>query len=161
MPNWCSNHVTLTGPKESIDALIVELSKPEGEGKILQTLRPRPPEEEENWYGWNVNNWGTKWEVTVYDYDIVSETSVTISFDSAWAPPTTLYEYLEDEGWTVVAYYDEPGMAFCGKYDDGIDEFYEYGNLTAEQIREDLPKDIDEMFAISEYREDIELDEEE
>ena len=92
MPNWCSNNVTLTSSKENIDALIVELQKPDGEGKVLQSLRPRPSSEDEDWYGWNVNNWGTKWEVSVHDYEIISETTVLISFDSAWSPPTTLYE---------------------------------------------------------------------
>ena len=161
MPNWCSNNVTLSSSKENIDALIVELQKPDGEGKILQSLRPRPPSEDGDWYGWNVNNWGTKWEVGVHDYEILSETSVLISFDSAWAPPTTLYEYLEDEGWSVCAYYYEPGMAFCGKYEDGFDNYYEYSGMSADEIREEIPTDVDEMFAISEYREDIEQDEEE
>jgi len=161
MPNWCSNNVTLTSSKENIDALIVELQKPDGEGQVLQSLRPRPSSEDENWYGWNVNNWGTKWEVSVHDYEIISETTVLISFDSAWSPPTTLYEYLENEGWSVRAYYDEPGMAFCGRFEDGFDNYYEYGNMSVAEIREEIPTDIDEMFAISEYREDIELDEEE
>jgi hypothetical protein len=99
--------------------------------------------------------------VSVHDYEIISETTVLISFDSAWSPPTALYEYLENEGWSVRAYYDEPGMAFCGRFEDGFDNCYEYSNMSAAEIREEIPTDVDEMFSISEYRDDIELDEEE
>ena len=43
-------------------------------------------------------------------------------------------------------------MAFCGRYEDGCDEAYEYGGLSADEIEDDIPDDINEMFSISEYR---------
>ena len=155
MPNWCNNYATLTGPKEKIDELIVEMRKSDERDasyEIFNLLRPRPADQEENWYDWNVNNWGTKWDISLAGYEIVNETTVTLSFDSAWSPPTALYEFLEEQGWTVTAFYDEPGMAYCGRFVDGSDEYYEYSNMTADEVEEEIPEEINEMFSISEYR---------
>jgi hypothetical protein len=163
MPNWCNNYATLTGPKEKIDELIVELRKSDERDssyEIFNLLRPRPADQEENWYDWNINNWGTKWDITLASYEIVDETTVTLSFDSAWSPPTTLYEFLEEQGWTVTAFYDEGGMAYCGRFVDGSDEYYEYGDMTADEIEEQIPEDINEMFSISEYRREWEENDE-
>jgi hypothetical protein len=152
MPNWCSNQVTLTGPKEKIDQIIVELEKSnsiDNSYEILNVLRPRPAEQED-WYSWNVDNWGTKWDITVGGYEVIDENTVSFTFDSAWSPPTALYEYLETEGWNVDAYYYEPGMAYCGRYLDGYDDYYEYGDKSADEVAEMIPSDLDEMFMITE-----------
>ena len=74
----------------------------------------------DNWYDWNVTNWGTKWDVGVGDEDKYPDTtmeqeegSVIYSFNTAWSPPTpaitTLSEqypdlvfhlfYQEETGW--------------------------------------------------------------
>ena len=159
MPNWCNNYVSLSGPQEKIDELIVELKKsalPDQTYEIFNKLLPRPADQEENWYDWNINNWGTKWDVNIDSYDVVDENTVTLSFDSAWSPPTNLYQSLEEQGWVVDAFYNEEGMAFCGHYSDGEDDYYEYANLTADEIQEQIPSDIDDMFCISEYRRDWE-----
>jgi hypothetical protein len=152
MPNWCSNYVTLTASKEQVDELIVELRKSDEIDtpyQICNILHPRP-ETEEDWYSWNVNNWGTKWDVNVYSYEVLSETTVSISFDSAWSPPIALYEYLVENDWEVSAYYYEPGMAYCGQFVDGCDEYYEYTDMTADEIEEQIPSEINDMFGISE-----------
>lgn len=151
MPNWCNNYATLTGPKEKIDALIVELQKSDERDQpyqILNTLRPNPSGEWE--YDWSVNNWGTKWDISVAAYEIVDENTVSISFDTAWSPPTILYDFLQEEGWNVDAYYYEPGIGFCGHYVDGEDDYYEYSNMSADEVEETIPSDIDEMFMIVE-----------
>lgn len=153
MPNWCNNYATLTGPKEKIDELIIEMEKsekPDISYEILNKLRPRPTEEEENWYSWNVENWGTKWDINLAAYEIVDENTVSLSFDSAWSPPTVLYEFLQEQGWTVDAYYYEPGMGYCGHYVDGDDDYYDYANMSADEVEENIPSDINEMFMIAE-----------
>lgn len=151
MPNWCNNYATLTGPKERIDDLIIELRKSDERDtpyEVLNKLRPNPSGEWQ--YDWSVNNWGTKWDVSLAGYEIVDENTVTLSFDSAWSPPTTLYDFLQEEGWTVDAYYYEPGMGYCGHYTDGYDDYYEYSNMSADEVEQMLPSDIDEMFMIVE-----------
>jgi hypothetical protein len=163
MPNWCNNYVTLTGPKEKIDELIVEMRKSDEcdePYEILNKLRPRPESETDNWYGWNVENWGTKWDVNLAGYEIIDETTVSLSFDSAWSPPISLYEYLESEGWTVNSLYDEPGMAYCGQYADGDDNYIEYGGMSADEMESAIPSEINDMFDMVQYRRDQEDEEE-
>jgi hypothetical protein len=106
-----------------------------------------------NWYDFCVAEWGTKWDVGGDDYNAPIQESpnkITMSFDSAWSPPTSAYEKLFDLGFSVRAYYYEPGMAFAGIWEDGCDDFYEYGGMNSEQAAEELPSALDEMFGISE-----------
>jgi hypothetical protein len=138
MPNWCYNSVTISHEdKSKIDALEAELSKEESHP--LNHLRPLPADQEENWYDWSINNWGTKWDVSPYDWDRQDETSINMNFDSAWAPPTALYEYLVSEGWDIRAYYQEEGMGFIGIFEEGCDDYYEY-DITSRSSIEELPE---------------------
>jgi hypothetical protein len=86
---------------------------------------------------------------------------VVFNFDSAWAPPTGAYEQLMEQGFKILAYYYEPGMAFCGKWDDGDDDYYEYGDMSAVEIEAMLPDDLDETFGISEAVAEYEAEQEE
>ena len=152
MPNWCSNSATLFHElKEKVDALEQELQKGD-EARVLNHLVPCPPEEKENWYMWNVNNWGTKWDATIYDWQRVDEHTIFISFDTAWSPPSTLYEVIGDEEWIIKAHYHEPGMGFIGKFEDGIDEYYEY-DLSDRGSIELLPEDVIEYGNLMEEHE--------
>lgn len=105
------------------------------------------------WYDFCVAKWGTKWDCGP-DGDPTAleagQTQVTLSFVSAWAPPCGVYEALEDQGFAVRAYYDEPGMGFCGVWYDSDDDYYEYGGMKSEEVAELLPPELDEMFGISE-----------
>ena len=38
----------------------------------------------------------------------------------------------------------------AGVYNDGHDDYYEYGGMSAEEIAADLPAELDEAFGISE-----------
>jgi hypothetical protein len=159
MPNWCSNVATINhGDKEKIDAIEAELNKPKDDVALFQALRPRPPEFEEDWYGWNVGNWGTKWDASVYDFERLDDNTIRVNFDTAWGPPTALYDYLFEEGYDTTAYYDECGMAFCGKYEFGSDDYYDYSDMNSAEVQESIPSDIDEMFCISEQMQDREVE---
>lgn len=148
MPNFCSNYATLSGPKEKIAQLIEELKKTD-EGKpieLLSFLRPNPSGE---WnYDWSIDNWSTKWDTTADAYDVIDENTVTVSFESAWSPPIALYRFLHEQGWIVDAYYYEPGVGFCGRWRDGLDEEYDYSNMSIDMIRATIPGEIDDMFGI-------------
>jgi hypothetical protein len=109
--------------------------------------------EKDNWYDWHVNNWGTKWDVggDNYNVDIGNDgSSMTVSFESAWAPPVAWYEHMQEQGFGVIAYYYESGMCFAGKYDESGDDSYEFSNMSSDDVRDMLPEDLDDMFAISE-----------
>lgn len=147
MPNWCDNSVTLSHTdKSKIDALDVEMSKKNDDGHSIaepfQHLRPRPESEEENWYDWNVNYWGTKWDASVIDWNRDDDNTITIYFESAWSPPTALYEYLVENDWQVNALYHEPGMGYAGMFNTEYgDDYYEYNCADKESI-ENLPEDV-------------------
>ena len=66
---------------------------------------------------------------------------------------------LEDLGFEIKAYYFEGGMMFAGIYEDGDDDYYEIGGMNSEQINAELPKELDEMFGISEQVEEYESEE--
>lgn len=151
MPNWCSNSLTITHEDSAkIDALEAELKKGD-DAQVFNHIVPRPLEEEENWYSWNVNNWGTKWDVTPYSWERDGN-RISMNFDTAWSPPTTLYETMEDDGWQVRAFYHEPGMVFIGIYEDGYDDYYEY-DITDRESIENLPEELIEYGNLMEEHE--------
>jgi hypothetical protein len=103
------------------------------------------------WYDFCVNEWGTKWDIGADGnpaQDIPG--GLMLGFESAWAPPLGAYEKLEEQGFTIRAMYYEPGMAFAGIYEDGTDDYYDYGGLDSAGIAEALPVELDEGFGISE-----------
>jgi hypothetical protein len=102
------------------------------------------------WYDFNIANWGTKWDVSADNVEIADANTLTAGFDSAWAPPTRAYEQLMELGFEIEAMYYEPGMAFVGKWADGIDEYYEYGGEDSTTVREAIGEELDDYFCISE-----------
>ena len=47
---------------------------------------PMPEVEEANWYNWNCNNWGTKWDAS--DPNVIDiPSATTYEFSTAWSPP--------------------------------------------------------------------------
>jgi hypothetical protein len=126
-------------------------------GTFLNEFIPVPPElfETEAWYGFRVGNWGTKWDVGLDQGGIFTDKEHTLGFTfcSAWSPPTAAYEKLSELGFEIEATYYEPGMGFCGYWDNSSDEFYEIeGN--AEWVRENIPTLIDLNEGIAENMED-------
>jgi len=75
---------------------------------------------------------------------------VILTFDSAWAPPTNAYEKLMAMGFQIRAMYYEPGMGFCGVWDNGQDDEYSLGGLNSDEVAELLPPELDEAYGISE-----------
>ena len=149
MPNWCSNVVVVShADKSKLDEFrqaALKNQNKEAEG-FMNVLVPEPADVGDNWYEWNVANWGTKWDVEVTVTQDTDE-SVTIMFESAWAPPVRFYDYLTEQGYTVKGYYYESGMGFAGIYEDGHDGEY---NLEgdSDDVAATIPVELDEMFNI-------------
>ena len=76
--------------------------------------------------------------------------NTTFDFVSAWAPPIGVYAALMDQGFSVRAYYHEPGMCFAGIWEDGCDDFYELNEMDSTEVADNIPSVLDEMFCISE-----------
>jgi len=156
MPNWNSNLLTVTSDDPELMAKIKDAAEKSAESdSFFNLLVPRPESEEGDWYSWNVNNWGTKWDTNVNIID-QSDNEIVLSFDTAWSPPIGFYAALEEMGFEVDAFYYEPGMCFAGRYMDGTDDYYEYSGMNSEEVKELLPMELDECFCISESMADWE-----
>jgi hypothetical protein len=108
-----------------------------------------------SWYDFAIGEWGCKWDISngSDDYKIKkvgNGYSVTLSFDTAWSPPINFYDKLVELEFEVDAMYHEPGVNFCGRYFDSQDETYELNNLTSDEVKDQLPVELDEAFGISE-----------
>ena len=176
MPNWCNNSVEI---RHEDPAMIERVREAFNKGALLNEFIPVPeslhivagsvgdPDEQKkliedternlathgygNWYDFCVNEWGTKWDIGADGNPAVDiPGGLSLGFESAWAPPTTAYAKLEELGFSIRAMYYEPGMAFAGIYEDGMDDYYEYGGLDSAGIAEELPAELDEAFCISE-----------
>lgn len=100
-----------TVPKDDAEAIIVAL-QPEYEGEVLsfENLLPTPEDllENDGWYEWRVDNWGTKWDASdtiLFKGEDAQETMGSIRlpenalvylFKTAWGPPVEWVEKLSD-----------------------------------------------------------------
>jgi hypothetical protein len=179
MPNWCNNRATIshedTAKLEALATAIREgrfcnhvVPVPEdlqivagrvgADGEPDQVeLERRSAENLEkygaaNWYDFCVNHWGTKWDIDAYDPDdvVIENNTIEFGFDSAWAPPTGIYDALLEQGFEVEATYYEPGMAYVGRYDNGSDDCIEYSGENSKTVRDVIGDELDEEYGISE-----------
>jgi hypothetical protein len=155
MPNWCYNTVRL---KHEDAQVIDKVQQAFLDGKLLETLVPYEGEWD---YQWCVNNWGTKWDVGGDSYTRPNPFEILLTFDSAWSPPTNAYQSMLEQGFEIKASYYEPGMAFAGLWEDGSDDYYEYGSMSSEEIEATLPQELNEEYGIAEQVAEWEAEQEE
>ena len=94
MPNHITNKLTINGPSHLIERIIGSETDTDQDDYQLDFKKtvPHPPEAESNeqwdWYNWQVNNWGTKWNAyeTVINY--IHNDSAELNFQTAWSPPS-------------------------------------------------------------------------
>jgi hypothetical protein len=179
MPNWCNNYLELThedpamierAKKAFADGRLLDEFCPVPKdlhvvaGRVGADDNPEQIKLEEdtarniathgyaNWYDYCVNEWGTKWDVGG-DGDQASQDSPTdlrMNFDSAWAPPVPAMEKFQDLGFKVKLVYWESGMCFCGLFDENGDDYYDYTDMSADEIAETINSEIDECMCITE-----------
>lgn len=151
MPNHINSQVEITGTKEKMKKLIkglgITLDLEAEEQKFDFNAIVKTPdnifqgnlgkEEREkygknNWYDWNYENWGTKWnayEVKLIDW---SDTKLVVDIQTAWDTPHKIWEALEEQGFTVkgVYYGEMEGFEYIG--DDVGEAFDAYTNVEIE-----------------------------
>jgi hypothetical protein len=177
MPNWCDNSLILSHTdKDMIKRAVKAFKKGEFLNEFIpvptalsETIAGSYGDDDKqaaleaateynratygygNWYDFCIGEWGTKWDVGGGDgsVDQLDANSVRFIFQSAWSPPTDAYRKLEDLGFTIEAKYYEPGAAFVGWFIDGSDETYDLSNLSADQVEEEIPQELNEEFGIS------------
>jgi hypothetical protein len=192
MPNWTNNGVTLTHkdpamierahqalargqllqefipcPQDLIDTVSGFL----GDGDEQKALEAKQAANlakygYSTWYDFCVNEWGTKWDVGGDDGLIqkLDDNTLQASFDSAWAPPTTAYERLIELGFHIKAYYNEPGMCFCGLWEGDtengfFDDYCDYSGETSKTVRECVGEELDDYFGLSDMMAEYEDEE--
>jgi hypothetical protein len=149
----------VSGPKASVDAF---LQKAAGKDKnelplsfnslVPQNLKAKryqnakqrsvagmPGNEDFNWYDWNVDHWGCKWDCCHVELEVDetdSTKTATFRFDTPWAPPTKFLEKVtaKFKDLSFDAYAWEPGMSFWCHF---------YGNKGVIQDEESI--DIDQI----------------
>ena len=176
MPNWCNNYLEL---EHEDPAMIERARKAFAEGKLLEEFCPVPaslhivagrvgdPDEQKkleedtarnievhgygNWYDYCVNEWGTKWDVGG-DGGMATEgvNHIEMNFDSAWAPPIAAMEKFQDLGFKVKLVYWESGMCFAGIYDENGDDYFDYTDMSADEVAEHINPELDECMGIVE-----------
>jgi hypothetical protein len=188
MPNWCNNSVTITHTDPAkITALADAFAEgrfctaviptPEcltrdgvttsGGANAAEYERIRAENKAEtgyeSWYDFCVARWGTKWDVGGADATMDIENdgcTLSVSFESAWAPPCGVYEELLAQGYDVVAHYWESGGCFVGRWHNGDDLCYDYCGLKSDTVRGYIGADLDDFWCVSESMAEWEAEDE-
>lgn len=129
MPNWVFNVVSIEGDAEAVDTFVETVAKPhpmaDGEESVFSffnIVAPDMPiiEYHKDWYSWNVENWGTKWNACnarLEDAVVLpnGDKKVQYYFETAWCDPEPIMQavltyctennlklwwaYEEEQGW--------------------------------------------------------------
>lgn len=115
MPNWVENYVSIVGPEETISTIKEQLAQPSKRPytdfrnnnvvlwdewispfqlwnivspKNLGTYAlPCPNNHKDNWYDWNVRNWGCKWEAKEVVATQSEPNRIVYIFETPWSAP--------------------------------------------------------------------------
>ena len=114
MPNWCSNHIKIEGPKEKVEAIWSRATDDTAEG-LLEAMHPIGEWE----YNTALAEWGTKWDINMADANLELLNNGTIIegyFESAWSPPLNAIQHYEIANPDVDIHlkYYEPANDFIG-----------------------------------------------
>jgi hypothetical protein len=143
MPNWCDNHLRVTGPNEDVEKFRLQAvghspwdTPPEGEKPCVLNFHSLVPVPEAvlkagyelAGYDWELKNWGCKWGACQADLVDDNGCELVYGFDTAWSPPLAFLEHASKQ-WpslTFILEYEESGNAFKGltKAANGVVEDY-------------------------------------
>jgi len=145
MPNWCHNRVEIYGDDEELAKIKKQVETKEslfdfdtiiptpnfdmipndkGElpevrdddlGKTFNIKQFPDGSQDDRWYHWHIDNWGTKWNSC--DCEVEDEGDVLrYIFNTAWGPPEGVILKLRElyPDVSISAFYDEPGMEVAG-----------------------------------------------
>jgi hypothetical protein len=124
MPNHCDNRLEIFGKAKAINKLMkqVEITESESTAQHEKTIFschkviPQPSFVGDEWYSWNVSNWGSKWGA----YDINEsgdweEGYWILTFNTAWSPITPVIAELASQ---------HPKLEFLYSYYEGGSDFW-------------------------------------
>jgi len=89
------------------------------DGSILwETYNFPDGKNDDRWYHWCVDNWGTKWEPDINEVGYEDSEILELVFNTAWSPPQGVVEKMREKypDLTFQCFYDEPGCEIAGYY---------------------------------------------
>ena len=101
MPNWVDNDLRIYGSDKDLKKLKELVTSEDGDFDFKKIIPPpdHPDYNSENialgsasaespfnWYNWNINNWGTKWNASKSVIGEVESGLLQIWFQTAWSP---------------------------------------------------------------------------
>ena len=115
MPNWVTNTGTIMSDKDTITKILETITSDRSMFDFYKII-PEPQTKEEckpeyyktehsaivedvdkpwfNWYKWHCDNWGTKWDACDPYVQRISDTELSIYFDTAWSFPYPIWKKL-------------------------------------------------------------------
>ena len=118
MPNWCWNHLEVTGDEIQLREFVEKsVSIHEESDQCFSFEGTLPRGDRKDWYEWSVNNWGTKWDIEAHiaPRDENDDTG-QLNFDSAWSPPVDAFVEISSQfpELRIECRYFEEGCNFIG-----------------------------------------------
>ena len=107
-----------TIPNEKGELPVKEVHKNDKGEIVCETYNFPDGKNDDRWYHWCVENWGTKWEPDMYGNELSDYDSLEITFNTAWSPPEGVVEKLREKfpELSFQCFYDEPGCEIAGYY---------------------------------------------
>ena len=116
MPNWCWNHLEVSGDEIQLQKFVEKSmnAHKETEFSFEGTL---PRGDRKDWYNWSLDNWGTKWDACEPYIDHNDIDYFAVSFETAWSPPIDWINHIMQDfpDLSFTLEYEEPGMCFGGR----------------------------------------------
>ena len=73
--------------------------------------------QDDRWYNWRCQNWGTKWDAYSMEIDEVDMPhGFEVTFETAWSPPEEIHSAISEQfdDLSMSWFYDEPGCEVAG-----------------------------------------------
>ena len=73
--------------------------------------------QDDRWYNWRVQNWGTKWDCYSLEIDDTDMPhGFEVNFETAWSPPEEVCYAIKEQydDLSISWFYDEPGCELAG-----------------------------------------------
>ena len=105
-------------PNEKGERPILEQHKND-EGEVMwETYNCPDGTNDDRWYSWWIENWGTKWDACDKSIDYEDSEILALTFNTAWSPPEGVVERLREKypELSFQCFYDEPGCEIAGYY---------------------------------------------
>ena len=174
MPNWCSNNLSVYGKTEDMKKFMEVITIGDDEYSLLEKLYPTPEElnigdvsftvdEQQqtnfdkygykSWYDWRIAKWGCKWPESDlhlgqdYTENLDGTSVVAFNFESPWCSPLEAFDKISMDypNLLFAIYYEETGMAFCGK------TIWAKGERVENYQAELIDRYVDEEYLFEEY----------